>query len=432
MPARRSPSPWAGAPGAGAAPAQEAPAMHARLTRRSPSRPRGRRRNISRRWCIPPAILREPDETLEASQILEEFKGDLGLLLWNSLRDVTLWSAIDPHRREGLFTPEAAQKRLGLLQSSTVDPSLEVSLTTLAAVVGSPGTASAEIVSLVCLEVGRWAHEHGAWGTALAFSQAAALASPEDAGPAYTVGNLALRWGRGARAETWLRRCIGLARRGRDWQSYAQAYVDLGTLYARRDLPWAARRYFTQAMRAGRRHGLLPIRGAALHGLFLLAMESGELDEGERYAKAAMRAYGRGHPALGGLLHDIAYLWILRENYTRAIPMLQKLLVARTEPAERALTLSILARAAAGTAERRLYEDAWSNAWLLINRPGAREDHARTLLELARAAAKFKDWIRMEQATRLHAASKPPRHADRRAAEQLAEIAAYARGHVGV
>ena len=35
--------------------------MQTRPTRSSTSRPRGRRRNASRRWCIPPAILREPD-----------------------------------------------------------------------------------------------------------------------------------------------------------------------------------------------------------------------------------------------------------------------------------------------------------------------------------------------------------------------------------
>lgn len=402
--------------------------MQVRTARSSTSRARGRRRNASRRWCIPPAILREPDETLEASQILEEHKGDVGLLLWNSLRDVTLWSSVEPDRREGLFTTEGANKRLGQLQGAGVDPTLEVSLTTLAAVVGSPGTASPEIVTLVCMEISRWAQGNGAFGTALAFAQAAALASPEEAAPAYTVGSLALRWGRHARAETWLRRSIGLARRGKDWQSYAQAYVDMGVLYARRDMHGTARRYYTQAMRAGRRHGLLAVRGAALHGLFLLAMEAGELDDGERYARAAMRAYGRGHPRLAELLHDVAYLWVTRESFGRAIPMLQKLLVSRTGPGERALTLAILARAAAGTGERRLYEEAWSNAWSLINRPGAREDHTRTLLELARAAARLKDWIRMEQATRLHA-TQPPRHADRKASEQLAELAAFARGH---
>jgi tetratricopeptide (TPR) repeat protein len=402
--------------------------MKARLARSSTPRPRGRRRNISRRWCIPPAILREPDETLEASQILEEFKGDLGLLLWNSLRDVTLWSSIDPERREGLFTTEAAEKRMELLPSCPGDPTLAVSLTTLVALVSNPGDADPEIVSLVCLQVSRWALDQGAHGTALAYAQAAALSSPEEAGPAQTVGALALDWGRGARAETWLRRCIGLARRGRDWPSYAQAYVDLGNLYARRDSPALARRFFTQAMRASRRHGLLTIRGAALHGLFLLAMEGGDLDDAERYAKASMRAYGRGHVRLPGLLHDIAYLWVTRENYPRAIPMLQKQLVTRTEPAERALTLSILARAAAGTGERRLYEEAWSSAWSLINRPGAREDHGRILLELARAAGRLRDWIRMEQATRMYA-RQPPRHADRRISDQIAEMAALARHH---
>lgn len=399
--------------------------MPARASKSSPSRPRGRRRNASRRWCIPPAILREPDETLEASQILDEFKGDLGLLLWNSLRDVTLWSSTPPERRDGLFVTDAAHKRLTLLATSGVEPQLEVSLTTLAAVVGSPASASPEIVSLVCLEVGRWAQGHGAWGTALAYAQAAALSSPEEAGPAYTVGGLALRWGRLARAETWLRRAIGLARRGRDWQSYAQAYVDLGTLYARREVAHLARRYFTQAMRAARRHGLLAIRGAALHGLFLLAMDAGELDDAERYAKAAMRAYGRGHPRLAELLHDIAYLWVTRESYQRALPMLQKLLVARTDPGDRMLTLAVLARAAAGAGERRMYEDAWSGAWALITRPGAQEDHTRTLVELARAAAKLRDWLRMEQATRLHATAR--RGSDPRAYEQLAALAAFAR-----
>lgn len=403
--------------------------MHARLARSSATRPRGRRRNISRRWCIPPAILREPDETLEASQILEEFRGDLGLLLWNSLRDVTLWASVDPERREGLFTTEAAQKRLWLLQTTPVDPALEVSLTTLAALVGSPGTASGEIVSLVCLEISRWALDRSSFGTALAYAQAAALASPEEAGPAHTVGSLALSWNRGARAETWLRRSIGLARRARDWEAYAQAYVDLGNLYAKRDQPGLARRYYVQAMRAARRNGLLAIRGAALHGIFLLAMDAAELDEAERFAKGAVRAYGRGHVRLPGLMHDVAYLWVTRENYVRAIPTLQKLLVSRTDPAERALTLSILARAAAGHGDRRLYEEAWSGAWSLINRPGAREDHARTLLELARAAARLKDWPRMEQATRMHA-GQPPRHADRRVNEQLSELVALARRHV--
>lgn len=402
--------------------------MKARLARSSAPRPRGRRRNISRRWCIPPAILREPGETLEASHILDEFPGDLGLLLWNSLRDVTLWASIDPERREGLFTTEAAQKRMALLKTTPVEQDLSVWLTTLLAVVDSPGGTSGEIVSIVCLELSRWAEERGAFGTSLAYAQAAALATPEQAGPAQKVGALALRWGQGPRAETWLRRCIGLARRGRDWPTYAQAYVDLGNVYALRGVPARARRHFTRAMRASRRHGLLGIRGAALHGLFLLAMEAGDLEDAERYAKMSMRAYGRGHAHLPGLMHDFAYLWVLRENYLRALPMLEKLLVQRTAPAERAVTLAIQARAAAGTGERRLYEEAWSSAYSIVNRPGADEDPARVLLELARAAARLRDWVRLDQAVR-HFTRQCGRSADRRTADEFARLAASARHH---
>lgn len=387
---------------------------------------RGRRRGAGRRWCIPPAIIREPNETLEASQILEENPPDLALVLWNSLRDVTLWSSVEPGRRDGLFSPDAAGKRLEQLKTSHVDPALEVSLTSLVAVVDAPVTTNPEIVSLVCLEISRWAQARGLMGTAIAFAQAAALASPVDPRPAYRVGYLALDWHREARAETWLRRGIGLARRARDWQVYAEGYVDLGALYARRRLPLEARRHYTKAVRAARRHGLLPTRGAALHGLFLLAMDAAELDAAERLARLAMRAYGRGHPRTRELLHDIAYLWVVREDYGRAIPLLQKLLATRTEPVERAITLAVLARAAAGTGDRRLYQQAWSDAWSIINRPGAREPDVRTLLELARAAARLKDWIRVDQATRLQAAQRTQPE-DPCVVEELAKLVAAGR-----
>ncbi|HYJ80195.1 MAG TPA: hypothetical protein VEW03_11360, partial [Longimicrobiaceae bacterium] len=183
---------------------------------------------------------------LEAQQVLDEVRGDVGLLLWQSLRDVTLWAATAPERREGLFSPDAAARRLQHLLAAGAEPAVEVSLTTLTAVVGNPAAASGEIVSLVCLQLSRWAEARSHPGTAIAFSQGAALASPQDASAAHAVGSLALRWRRHARAETWLRRAIGLARRGSDWAAYAQAYVDLGTLYARRGAAGPAQRYFVQ------------------------------------------------------------------------------------------------------------------------------------------------------------------------------------------
>jgi tetratricopeptide (TPR) repeat protein len=379
------------------------------------------RRNRSRRWCIPPAILHEPDEVLEATQILDEWPGDVGLVLWQTLRDVTLWASVPADLRTGLFSSQAAQHRLQLLLASGVEPGLDFSLTSLAALVGNPDEARPEMVSLVCIQISHSAEARGAFATALSFAQAAALATPEEPEPAFAVGSLALRWGRLARAETWLRRCIGLSRRARDWSTYSQSYVQLGALYASGGNPAGAKRYYVMSVRAARRHGLMPLRGAGLHGLLGLALEAGELDDAERLARAAMRAYGRGHPRLPELTHDIAYLWVSRGQHHRAIPMLQRLVTSRVEPGPRAFTLSLLARAAAGAGDKRVYEEAWSEAWSLINRrPGEELRYARPLLELTRAAVAAGDWLHMEWAARLAIAAAEAQR-DPRLARQVEE-----------
>ncbi|HSU13932.1 hypothetical protein [Longimicrobium sp.] len=394
-------------------------------------RARVSRRSASRRWCVPPALQHEPDELLEAVQVLQEMPTPVGAILWQSVRDVTLWAEIAEDERDELFGINAAHRRLNELLAAGAEPSLEVSLTTLAALVGSPATANPEIVSLVCQQIARWAEGRGAWGTAMAYAQAAALATPLEAGPALFAGSLALRWRRSARAETWLRRAIGLARRGRVWEAYAQAYVEMGALYTRRGQPGTAHRFYVQGLRAARRHGLILIRGTALHGMLLLALEAGHLDDAERYARGAMRAYGRGHPRLSELLHDVAFLFVRKESYSRAIPMLQKLLPSRVEPVERALTLSILAHAAAGDENQRLYQEAWMDAWSLINRNPAEADrHARALLELARASTLFRDWAHVEQAVRLATSAATP-HTEPVLTAQVDELAAALRSRRG-
>ena len=401
--------------------------MEATRKRKAFPRARVSRRNATRRWCIPPALLHEPDELLEAWQLFDELPGQVGLVLWQSLRDVTLWAAMPDERREGLFTDQAAHRRLNELLDSGAEPALEVSLTTLAALVGAPASANPEIISLVCLQVSQWAEARGAMATAMAYAQAAALTCPEEPGPALAAGSLALRWKRSARAETWLRRCIGLARRRRDWGPYAEAYVELGVLYTRRGERGPAHRYYVQGMRAARRHGMLQVRGAALHGLLLLALEAGALEDAERYGRAALRAYGRGNVRTAELLHDMAYVWVRREQYGRAIPALQRLLATRVDPVDRALTLGILAHAAAGAADQALYRESWSDAWTLVTRrPGHEEKHARTLLELARASALIRDWAHVEQAVRL-ADRTTSRHREPIIAAQVEELAAALR-----
>ncbi|HEY7767225.1 tetratricopeptide repeat protein [Longimicrobium sp.] len=378
-----------------------------------------------RRWCIPPAILSDPDETLEGVAILRELPNEHGLLLWKALRDVLLWAAVEPGHRAGLFVADAAGLRLAQLQAVPMDGQVELALTALTAVVASPESVSAESVTLACQGISRWAQERQLLGTSLLFAQAAALASPEQARPGYEVGSLALRMDRPARAETWLRRTIGVARRGKDWETYALAYIDLGALYGGRGKLEAARGYYVRAIRTTRRKGHLPARGAALHGLFLLEMELGKLEQAEAHARKALRAYGAGHPRLPDLLHDTARLWLALERPNRAATMLKKQLPGRAEGRERAVTLGLLARAAAGSGARPQYEEAWSAAWMIVDYDLS-GTHASALLELARAAARQQDWPRMQQASRLYGL-QPRTAAPARNVQQLSELLRLAR-----
>ena len=97
----------------------------------------------------------------------------------------------------------------------------------------------------------------------------------------------------------WLRLAIGVARRTEDdWHSYSEAFVNLGDVYRLWNQPTTSRRYYATGVRAARRHSYLQVRGAALHGLFLLSADRGDLDCAEHYARLAARAYGRAHPRL--------------------------------------------------------------------------------------------------------------------------------------
>jgi hypothetical protein len=382
------------------------------------------RRQDSRRWCVPPAILREPDETLEGWHILLEHEGELAGALWFAFRDVTLWAAVPDDRRDGLFAPSALGRRLERMGGCGGDAEIAAHLSALARVVDEPASANPDAVSATCAAVSRWAAARGAMGTAVAFAQAGALAVPGNAAAASAVGRLSARWGRLPRAETWLRRATGLGRRSHDWYAYAESYVELGTLYHRKRLPERSRRCFVLAARACRRHGYLQLRAAALHGLSLLYADTGEMEDAERHARMAIRAYGRGHPRVPEVLHDLAELLVARENHRGALPILQRLLPGRHVPGDRSFTLALIAHAAAAR-DRRLYEDAWSAAWALLDQPGGGEQASRTLLELARAAARARDWLRVSltsgrQAEQAAIAREPG------AAREMAHLAALA------
>ncbi|HYR10844.1 MAG TPA: hypothetical protein VEQ60_23900, partial [Longimicrobium sp.] len=346
-------------------------------------------------------MTREPGETLEGVHVLDEFPAELSLVLWTALRDVSLWAATPEERRTALFSPNAEARRREYTAQTRLEPALDLALSTLATVVSHSAQASAAVVTLMCLEVSRWARAKGGMGTAVSFAQAAALASPEDPAPAVLVGRLALEWGRPERAETWLRRSIGLARRAKDWESYGGACVALGEIYLRSERLQASERFYLYAARVARRQQLRQVRAEAMHGLMRVRMAAGDdLDAAERFAHLAQRAYGRAHPRAPDLLHDMTHLMMRRGEWDRAVPALRRQLTHFTDAGIRMVCHAMLAHASAALGDARTYEMSWKEAWALRERPGAAPHVPAALTHLGKAAALAQDWLRVQQAVR--------------------------------
>lgn len=92
-----------------------------------------RRGPRSRHWCVPPAVLRGPDETLEGAAILDEVPRDLGLLLWRTAGEVRLWGAAPRDARENLFVcdEEGRYKRLSTLAVTDIPAAISAQIDTL-------------------------------------------------------------------------------------------------------------------------------------------------------------------------------------------------------------------------------------------------------------------------------------------------------------
>lgn len=354
-------------------------------------------RRTSRRWRTPPAITHGA-EAFEGAGVLDELKGALGVTLWQSLRDVYLWASFPPEERDGVFAEGAEEARALAVRQAGVDVQLEPPLMTIVRMVGAPGTARPEHVATACQHVAHWADQLGLLATSIAFAQAAAAAQPADASLAYAVGRLARRRAEYARAETWFRRAIALARQSGDWQSYALAFSGLGNLYAQRGAYPAARRFHIRTLRAARRHSLRAIQGAAMHDLFVLASNSRGVEDAERYARGAFELYGADHPRLAALAQDIAWFWMDRGHFAPALEVFRALLPHMHRTEERLVVLANVARAAAGSGERPLFEETWDEVWDGLSRSESQENTAEVLVELSHGATMVGEPDRAERA----------------------------------
>jgi tetratricopeptide (TPR) repeat protein len=232
---------------------------------RMTGRPKAPPRKTTRRWHLAPVIT-HGTEVLEGSRVLDEVESGLGVLLWQLLGAARLWAAASHPERGRLFAP-GAEARLRRHLALVSEPQLRGPVDILISLVGDPAAAEEEEVARACQEIARWAVESKRFQTALSFSQASALAGPMSAVAALTVGRLSRSQQEHARAETWFRRTIAVARQSAEWTAYTDALLELGRLYAERKNQRVARRFFLRARRAAVRWSNTAAQGSALREL---------------------------------------------------------------------------------------------------------------------------------------------------------------------
>jgi hypothetical protein len=359
---------------------------------------------LSRRWCLPPAVLRDPSDLLEGDRILAESPNDFGLLLWQTVRDVTLWAGTPPEARGQLFGQGSADTRLALLVAAEVPPQAPTAaIDTLHALL-TLSRPDSDLLSLCCLEVAAWARGADRHHTAVAFAQAGALASPLFAEAALQTGLLARAAGQVSRAETWLRRSVGLARRSRDRVSYTTALVELGAVAEAQGAAERAERYYRKGYKAGLRYGARAARMRAAHGLFRLARERNDHATAAQFALSAQSLYEQDAPGGVALLIDLFRFWKNLGELRRARLVLKRLrpLWAALSPAVQLEAASVAARMAAVPGIRDSGRAARELAWALMHADGIPEEvlceAALNLLHAARTSGDRQGFARAKRA----------------------------------
>jgi tetratricopeptide (TPR) repeat protein len=358
-------------------------------------------RRSGKRWCLDLALLRDPafPEAFESAAILDEVRGDLGLVLWQISRDVLLWASAGPEQRAGLFAVQEP------VSADATDELLHETVRELSGTLLKNGCeGEAKRVVDCCRTVARWAVNAGLERTALAFAQAAAAASAGDAGRYVDAGRLLVRYRRRTAAETWFRRGIALARRAGDWGSYAEAWLELGWLHASQGATENATFALKRALKVSARHGVRHVRARAHYGMMRVLSAVADYEAARRHGAMSLRWYG-GHREHTGVTHELAALMMEQDpvaNASECSKMLRSVLPLRRSGADRIATLTLLVRAAGYAGQDAIVADAWFDAARAIDGLGASPDAAHRLLDLARAGCDTRmDTARVAEVARL-------------------------------
>lgn len=189
--------------------------------------PRKRPENLRRRMVIPPPVWKT-SSGIEGLEILEEVGGDEGGVLWRTHRAALMWARSTAEKEGAALTTGAGIERIDAELGAVARQGIPIHAVRSIFVRSLDARSrDAEAMALACGEIRDWAATQKYRSTTDAFKRAAALCWPASPLLAFEAGVSALSLGDRSAGAGWLQRAIGLARRGKEWQTYARSYVAL-------------------------------------------------------------------------------------------------------------------------------------------------------------------------------------------------------------
>ncbi len=282
--------------------------------------------------------------------------------LWSSRNALLTWAECAPEQRPALFKrrEDGANEAARWASATAEAPELTVGLLKFSELLAHPGRLAQEPLTEACGIVVRWAEERGLLETAIQFAEAAAAVSPDSPLLANLAARVCRAKGAMGRAEVWYDRAVGLSRAAGDVLEYINAHLGFGALLLERRAFRAAQKKIRRAGTRARQQGMREQAAEAFHDALAVAIVEGDPARATHFARRAADAYPRHaarYPAFG---YDLAYLMACCGMYRESLALLHLVVERIDAPADLIIVLGTLARAAAGTGERPLFEQASS------------------------------------------------------------------------
>jgi hypothetical protein len=245
------------------------------------------------------------------------------------------------------------------------------------------------------------------------------LISPDSAEAALQTGTAALAAQQDARAASWFRRAVALARREREWRTYTAGLVELAAVEAGMGNLPRAEHLFRRGSRAARRWWNPQARARAEFGLFSLARQRGDSLTAAVHAISVERAFGRDGKAGADVLLDLARFWTDMEDFGAARAALRRLIRCRSDlPHADQLSSWALSARVFAKSDPAFGAAAVAEAWeSLLDSQLPKETRMAAALDLARAARHAGDDAAFTRAKNVVLALAPQEGADAIAAE---------------